>query len=88
MIFKDDFPSTPPKCRFEPPLFHPNVYPSGTVCLSLLDEGKDWKPAITIKQLLLGIQDLLDAPNQEDPAQADAFQVYVQNKLVFVFMDN
>uniref|UniRef100_A0A914BW11 UBC core domain-containing protein n=1 Tax=Acrobeloides nanus TaxID=290746 RepID=A0A914BW11_9BILA len=80
MIFKDDFPSTPPKCRFEPPLFHPNVYPSGTVCLSLLDEGKDWKPAITIKQLLLGIQDLLDAPNQEDPAQADAFQVYVQNK--------
>lgn len=31
MMFKDDFPSTPPKCKFEPPLFHPNVYPSGTV---------------------------------------------------------
>ncbi|KHJ75338.1 hypothetical protein OESDEN_25045 [Oesophagostomum dentatum] len=29
MLFKDDFPSTPPKCKFEPPLFHPNVYPSG-----------------------------------------------------------
>ena len=25
---------------FEPPLFHLNVYPSGTVCLSLLDEEK------------------------------------------------
>merc|ERR1712071_520536 len=31
MIFKDDYPSSPPKCKFEPPLFHPNVYPSGTV---------------------------------------------------------
>ena len=30
MIFKDDYPTTPPKCKFEPPLFHPNVYPSGT----------------------------------------------------------
>ncbi|KAJ1356158.1 E2 SUMO-conjugating protein ubc9 [Parelaphostrongylus tenuis] len=25
-LFKDDFPSTPPKCKFEPPLFHSNVY--------------------------------------------------------------
>ena len=56
MIFKDDYPSTPPKVKFVPPLFHPNVYPSGTVCLSLLDEEKDWRPAITIKQILLGIQ--------------------------------
>ena len=30
IIFKDDFPSTPPKVRFVPPLFLPNVYPSGT----------------------------------------------------------
>lgn len=80
MAFKDDFPSTPPKCRFEPPLFHPNVYPSGTVCLSLLDENKDWKPSISIKQLLVGIQELLVTPNPEDPAQAEAYQIYVQNR--------
>jgi ubiquitin-conjugating enzyme E2 I len=36
MIFKDDYPTSPPKVKFVPPLFHPNVYPSGTVCLSLL----------------------------------------------------
>ena len=30
IIFKDDYPSTPPKVKFVPPLFHPNVYPSGT----------------------------------------------------------
>jgi ubiquitin-conjugating enzyme E2 I len=97
MIFKDDYPSSPPKCKFEPPLFHPNVYPSGfinywlwlfgfiwpfnvwypgTVCLSLLDEEKDWRPAITIKQILLGIQDLLNDPNIKDPAQAEAYTIY------------
>ena len=37
--------------KFVPPLVHPNVYPSGTVCLSILDEEKSWKPAITIKQV-------------------------------------
>ena len=80
MIFKEDFPSTPPKVKFVPPLFHPNVYPSGTVCLSLLDEDKDWRPAITIKQLLVGIQDLLNDPNIKDPAQAEAYTSFCQNK--------
>jgi hypothetical protein len=37
--------------RFPKGFFHPNVFPSGTVCLSILDEDKDWKPAITIKQV-------------------------------------
>lgn len=37
--------------KFTPPLFHPNVYPSGTVCLSILDEDGGWRPAITIKQV-------------------------------------
>merc|ERR1712226_1750382 len=80
MIFKEDFPSTPPKVKFVPPLFHPNVYPSGTVCLSLLDEDKDWRPAITIKQILLGIQDLLTTPNIRDPAQAEAYTIFCQDK--------
>ncbi|VBB32121.1 unnamed protein product [Acanthocheilonema viteae] len=83
MQFKDDYPSTPPKCKFDPPLFHPNVYPSGTVCLSLLDENKDWKPSVSVRQLLLGIQDLLTNPNVEDPAQADAYQIYCQNRVEY-----
>ncbi|KAF7285359.1 ubiquitin conjugating enzyme lesswright [Rhynchophorus ferrugineus] len=83
MLFKEDYPTSPPKCKFEPPLFHPNVYPSGTVCLSLLDEEKDWRPAITIKQILLGIQDLLNEPNVKDPAQAEAYTIYCQNRLEY-----
>lgn len=62
--------------KFTPPLFHPNVYPSGTVCLSILNEDEGWKPAITIKDMLLGIQSLLDEPNPDSPAQAEAYTLF------------
>lgn len=63
-----------------PPLFHPNVYPSGTVCLSILNEEEAWRPAITVKQILLGIQDLLNDPNPESPAQAEAYNLFKKNR--------
>ncbi|KAF4259175.1 SUMO conjugating enzyme Hus5 [Aspergillus fumigatus] len=75
-----EYPTKPPKCKFVPPLFHPNVYPSGTVCLSILNEEEAWKPAITIKQILLGIQDLLDDPNPESPAQAEAYNLFKKDR--------
>ncbi|KAA8495291.1 SUMO-conjugating enzyme ubc9 [Porphyridium purpureum] len=78
--FPEQFPSQPPKCRFIPPLFHPNVYPSGTVCLSILDPDKNWRPALTVKQVLLGIQDLLDNPNIEDPANQPAYALFLKDK--------
>ena len=66
--------------RFVPPLFHPNVYPSGTICLSILNEEEGWRPAITLKQILIGIQDLLDDPNPNSPAQQEAYNLYVRDK--------
>ncbi|KAJ4802875.1 Ubiquitin-conjugating enzyme [Rhynchospora pubera] len=78
--FSEDYPSKPPKCKFPPGFFHPNVYPSGTVCLSILNEDSGWRPAITVKQILVGIQDLLDTPNPADPAQTDGYQLYMQDK--------
>ncbi|XP_050124177.1 SUMO-conjugating enzyme SCE1-like [Malus sylvestris] len=39
--FSEDYPSKPPKCKFPPGFFHPNVYPSGTVYLSILNEDSD-----------------------------------------------
>ncbi|KAL9265795.1 SUMO-conjugating enzyme SCE1-like protein [Drosera capensis] len=71
LLFSEDYPSKPPKCKFPQGFFHPNVYPSGTVCLSILNEDSGWRPAITVKQILVGIQDLLDSPNPSDPAQTD-----------------
>jgi len=69
--------------KFVPPLFHPNVYPSGTVCLSILNEEEGWKPAITIKQILLGVQDLLDDPNPDSPAQADAYNLFKKDRAAY-----
>ncbi|GAA5858498.1 hypothetical protein JCM5296_000441 [Sporobolomyces johnsonii] len=83
MIFPEDYPSKPPKCKFTPPLFHPNVYPSGTVCLSILNEEKAWKPAITVKQILLGVQELLDSPNADDPAQLEAYQMFKKDRAAY-----
>ena len=31
-----------------------------------------------MKQILVGIQDLLDQPNPADPAQTDGYQLFVQ----------
>ncbi|KAF4977860.1 hypothetical protein FZEAL_5704 [Fusarium zealandicum] len=80
IAFPDEYPTKPPKCKFVPPLFHPNVYPSGTVCLSILNEEEAWKPAITVKQILLGIQDLLNDPNPESPAQAEAYNLFKRDR--------
>jgi ubiquitin-conjugating enzyme E2 I len=45
----------------------------------LLDEDKDWRSAILIKQILLGIQDLLNDPNT-NPAQAEAYNCFCQKR--------
>jgi len=84
MEFPPEFPSKPPKCKFVAGFYHPNIYPSGTVCLSILDEEKDWRPAISIKQVLLGIQDLLANPNPGSPAQREAYEHFETNKPEYV----
>ena len=91
--FSPDYPTKPPIVSFDPPLFHPNVYPDGKICLSIINENQDWRGAIhhpcfvssnrahggltlrrptactNVKQILMAVQSLLDAPNNSDPAQ-------------------
>jgi ubiquitin-conjugating enzyme E2 I len=76
--FSDDYPTKAPLCKFPSGFFHPNIFPSGSVCLSIL--GDDWKPSVTVKQILLGIQDLLDTPNELSPAQQEAYSIFVHDK--------
>jgi ubiquitin-conjugating enzyme E2 I len=47
--------------------------------LSLLQCG--WKPAITVKQILLGVQALLDEPNLASPANGKAADLLRKNKV-------
>lgn len=79
MVFSEDYPTKPPKCQFPQGFFHPNIYPSGTVCLSILNEDEGWRPSITVKQILTGIQELLDEPNANSPAQSDAYMMFTSN---------
>ena len=51
MEFPEDYPAAPPKCKFSQVLFHPNIYPSGGVCLSILNEEEDWRPNLKIKDV-------------------------------------
>jgi ubiquitin-conjugating enzyme E2 I len=83
VTFPEEYPQKPPKCKFNPPLFHPNVYPSGNVCLSIINEDQDWKPSLTLKQILLGIQDLLDDPNPNSPAQTEAYTLYRKDRAAY-----
>ena len=40
--FPETYPDRPPKMKFVTPIWHPNVYPNGDVCISILHEpGED-----------------------------------------------
>ncbi|CAL5030443.1 unnamed protein product [Urochloa decumbens] len=75
--FTENYPSNPPTCKFPARFFHVNVFDSGEVCLSIL--GDAWKPSITMRQILIGIQDLLDNPNPASPAQDLAYDLFAEN---------
>ncbi|CAP34707.1 Protein CBG16850 [Caenorhabditis briggsae] len=72
MYFCEDYPSTPPICKFTPRIPHPNVFSSGNVCLSTLS-SIHWDPNMSPLKILFCLQQLLDEPNPESPAKiADA----------------
>ncbi|KAL7278610.1 hypothetical protein ACG7TL_007611 [Trametes sanguinea] len=85
LSFPEDFPLNPPKMRFITPMWHPNIYPDGLVCISILhppgedqygyeDSGERWLPVHTVESILLSVISLLssDKPNLDSPANVDA----------------
>ncbi|KAK1684887.1 hypothetical protein QYE76_045735 [Lolium multiflorum] len=62
----------------------PETLPDGTVNLIVwkcVIPGKQggWKPSITVKQVLVGIQELLDDPNPNSAAQGFCNELYKKN---------
>lgn len=83
MKFPQDYPMNPPTVVFLSDFWHPNVYPDGRVCISILhppvvDEmsgelpGERWLPTQTVATVLLSIISLLSSPNTSSPANVDA----------------
>lgn len=81
VTFSKDYPQKPPVCKFVPTVLHPNVYPSGVVCHSILAE--DWRPGITLKSLLACIQELLYMPNLQKPVMKRAYNLLVRRPQVY-----
>ena len=65
---------------FIPTQYNTTHHNEGTICLSILNEEEGWRPAITLKQVLIGIQDLLNEPNPSSPAQSEAYNLFIHNK--------
>lgn len=89
MRFPADYPFSPPSFAFTPPIFHPNVYKDGRLCISILHEGGDpisgmpdaetWSPAQTAESVLISIISLLEDPNLNSPANMDACWLFRKN---------
>ena len=74
------FPFEPPKIRFHPSIFHPNVFPSGTVCSALLNEEVCFDPRFRCRDLMLNLQHFLLHANLNSPSQTAAWQFLVSTQ--------
>lgn len=79
--FEEDYPIHPPAITFVTPIYHPNIYTNGKICLSVLQS--DWSQAFSIKTIMISIRSLLTDPNPGDPANPRAAQVYMQDRHLY-----
>jgi ubiquitin-conjugating enzyme E2 A len=78
--FEENYPDKPPvDVRFSCPMFHPNIYSDGSICLDIITEHK-WNPTYTICTLLASIQSLLTDPNPDSPANPEAARLLTSDK--------
>ncbi|CBH18468.1 ubiquitin-conjugating enzyme E2, putative [Trypanosoma equiperdum] len=96
--FPKDFPMEPPTFKMLSSIWHPNVYPDGRVCISILHPpGEDemnkeetammrWTPIQTIRSVLLSVVSLFSDPDPKDagaPANVEALVQYRKNREEF-----
>ncbi|ORY30899.1 ubiquitin-conjugating enzyme E2 G2-like protein [Rhizoclosmatium globosum] len=73
--------------KFTPPLFHPNIYSDGRVCISILHAPGDdplgyelaserWSPVQSVEKILLSVVSMLAEPNDESGANIEASKMW------------
>lgn len=88
--FPSEYPNKPPEFKFHTNIFHPNIYPDGKACISILREGKDewgyediaerWNPSHSVNTIIMSIASMISNPNFESPANIDASVMWRNNK--------
>jgi ubiquitin-conjugating enzyme E2 D len=73
------YPYEAPRISFTTKIYHPNISPSGQICLDILKNK--WSPTLTIKKVLLSISSLLTDPNPDDPLDGGAARLYRESIL-------
>jgi ubiquitin-conjugating enzyme E2 A len=73
--FDTDYPVKPPSVKFLTPMFHPNIYRDGKICVDIL-QSSEWTPAQNIRTILVSIMSLLMDPNPASPANREAAELY------------
>lgn len=80
---------------FTSDMWHPNVYPDGRVCISILHPpGEDrfnqqetaeerWRPILGVEQILVSVISMLSDPNDESPANLDAAVMWRNDRSAF-----
>lgn len=92
--FPKDYPLSPPTMRFTSTVFHPNVYPDGRVCISILHAPGDdpnhyelsserWSPVQSVEKILMSVVSMLAEPNDESGANIDACKMWRQDRAQF-----
>uniref|UniRef100_A0A5K3FG43 UBIQUITIN_CONJUGAT_2 domain-containing protein n=1 Tax=Mesocestoides corti TaxID=53468 RepID=A0A5K3FG43_MESCO len=78
IFYPGEYPQKPPKVRFCTKVFHPNI--NGIGCIRLQTLEKQWRPAMTMKELLLSIQFFLACPDVADPLNNAVAEVWKKNE--------
>jgi len=76
--FSESFPQEPPMPCFVPVIFHPNVFPSGTI--TSVPEFCNWESSKHLASLLLGIQRVLSCPDLLGAASKEPYEMYKNDR--------
>ncbi|KAH6686326.1 ubiquitin-conjugating enzyme [Plectosphaerella plurivora] len=98
MRFPHDYPYSPPRFAFQTKsIYHPNIYPNGELCISILHKPGDdeqsgeqacerWSPLQGAESVLRSVLLLLDDPEINSPANVDAGVLYRDKRDEYVQM--
>ena len=95
MSFPSNYPMSPPSFKFLRPIYHPNIYPDGRICISILHPaGEDemsgesaterWTSVQSVESVLRSILLLMDDPEVSSPANVDAGVLYRNDRAAYI----